>query len=78
MVRILYDDWSIRLGENRFDTVIEHLATMLMKVGDGKQVRIENSRLNEPIYGVLSTCCYDTCCGNLFANEPNLTSAKTQ
>ena len=28
--RILHDDWSIRLGENRLDTVIEHLAAMLL------------------------------------------------
>ena len=29
VVRILHDDWSIRLGENRLHMVLKHLATML-------------------------------------------------
>ena len=29
VVRTLHDDWSIRLGENRPDRVLEHLAAML-------------------------------------------------
>ena len=29
MVRILHDDWSIRLGENRSDQPIKHLEAML-------------------------------------------------
>ena len=29
VVRILHDDWSIRLGENRTDGVRQHLAAML-------------------------------------------------
>ena len=29
VVRILHDDWPIRLGENRFDRVLKHLAAML-------------------------------------------------
>ena len=29
VVRILHDDWSIRLGENRPDRVLKHLAAML-------------------------------------------------
>ena len=28
VVRVLHDDWSTRLGENRLDTVIKHLAAM--------------------------------------------------
>ena len=31
MVRILYDDWSIWLGENRSDQILKHLAAMLLK-----------------------------------------------
>ena len=27
--RILLDDWSVRLGENRLDRVLKHLASML-------------------------------------------------
>ena len=29
VVRILHDDWSIRLGENRLDMVLKHLGAML-------------------------------------------------
>ena len=29
VVRILHDDWSIRLGENRPDGALKHLAVML-------------------------------------------------
>ena len=29
VIRILHDDWSIRLGGNRRDMVLEHLAAML-------------------------------------------------
>ena len=29
MVRILHDDWSIRLGENTPDQTLKHLAGML-------------------------------------------------
>ena len=29
VVRILQDDWSIRLGENRLDRVLKHFVTML-------------------------------------------------
>ena len=30
VVRILHDDWSIRLGENRPDRVLKHSADMLL------------------------------------------------
>ena len=29
MVKILYDDWSIRLGENSSNHTLKHLAVML-------------------------------------------------
>ena len=29
MVRIRHDDWSVRLGENRSDQPLKHLAAML-------------------------------------------------
>ena len=29
VVRILHDDWLIRLGENRHDSVLKHLVAML-------------------------------------------------
>ena len=31
MVRILRDDWSTRLGENRSDQPLKHLTAMLMR-----------------------------------------------
>ena len=33
LVRILHDDWSIRLGENRPDGVLKHLAAILIYDG---------------------------------------------
>ena len=30
MVRALHDDWSIRLGENRSDQTVKHLAAVLV------------------------------------------------
>ena len=40
MVRILYDDWSIRLGENTSDQTLKHLMVMLNKRRHEYQVGI--------------------------------------
>ena len=32
LVRILHDDWSIRLGENRPDRALKHLVAMLVAI----------------------------------------------
>ena len=31
MVIILHEDWSVRLGENRLDQTLKHLAVMLCR-----------------------------------------------
>ena len=32
VVRILHDDWSIRMGENRLDRVLKHLVSMFIDI----------------------------------------------
>ena len=34
MMRILHDDWSIRLGKGRSDQTLKHLATMLNRTNE--------------------------------------------
>ena len=50
VVRILHDDWSIRLGENRPDRVLKHLAAILQKLA--KSLGLNPSSLLAPYPGI--------------------------
>ena len=47
MVRILHDDWPIRLGENTPDQTLKHLADMLKEVEERRTFAFQKSLVRQ-------------------------------